>query len=704
MKKIIICIITIMLVAPCIMAQTTPQGMKYQAIARDLNGEIMPDQPIELRMTLRSNDNTTMDHYIETHSAITNKLGLFSLVIGRGDVQLGTFKDIPWSEENIWISIEIKNQDTNAFTVISNSKLLAVPYAFHANTASNLAPTDSDFSMENRVDGIRSQTWSLFGNLYSDDKIDKLGTSDYMGLNIVTNDTQRIRITADGSTINNGDFTVANSSSTTLTGTLDVDLDGTFGENVHVTDTLYANTGMFEKNVHVGDTLFAETVKTAGLDIKANKPDGEYLATFENINTGDGDGLLIKLGKDRTNLTIPAISPDLAGLASIKNLVSCDIDINAKIGQLGSIALAEITADIEMVAGLSVGITNIIIDMLNGVFDIIVPTIPAICIDINPVDPPINVCLPEPFDTPTDIIPDIPEVDLTDIGLLVGLNLSEIPLDSPDFWGIPSLCLTDDPGTTPLNNENEFITFADHSGTKMGSIRAVSVTNWSDNYLTPAFLFTLKGALTSSALDKKHARYHFKKEINKAVKDYIAIGVEYSSGNGDYAEWLERLDPKERISTGDIVGVKGGKITKDLTHAEQVMAVSHRPIVLGNIPEEGRAYLGNNIAFMGQIPVKVMGPVATGDYIVGNGEIKGYGVAISPNDMTLEDFKYAVGRSWDANEESGPIMVNTVVGVHNGDYLNILKRYETKFKASEERLESVEAKIDLLSSKLLPAE
>jgi hypothetical protein len=34
--------------------------------------------------------------------------------------------------------------------------------------------------------------------------------------------------------------------------------------------------------------------------------------------------------------------------------------------------------------------------------------------------------------------------------------------------------------------------------------------------------------------------------------------------------------------------------------------------------------------------------------------------------MTLEDFKYAVGRSWGDNQESGAKMVNTVVGVHNG--------------------------------------
>ena len=42
-------------------------------------------------------------------------------------------------------------------------------------------------------------------------------------------------------------------------------------------------------------------------------------------------------------------------------------------------------------------------------------------------------------------------------------------------------------------------------------------------------------------------------------------------------------------------------------------------------------------------------------------------------------------------------MVNTVIGIHNGDYINILKRYEARFNESESRLQSVEAKVDVLT-------
>jgi hypothetical protein len=216
--------------------------------------------------------------------------------------------------------------------------------------------------------------------------------------------------------------------------------------------------------------------------------------------------------------------------------------------------------------------------------------------------------------------------------------------------------------------------------------------------LDPVFLYELYS--TFKGIDKSQIFPEVRRITKEAAESYLQIGVEYSSGNGDYAEWLERVDPTESISAGDIVGVIGGKITKDLAKAEQVMAVSHRPIVLGNIPKAGENFKGNNVAFMGQIPVKIMGPVASGDYIVGKSNIPGYGVAIHPENMTVEDFKFAVGRSWDTNSDSGAKMTNTVVGVHNGDFIHILKKLETKYQESEARMSTIEAKVNLLTSSL----
>jgi hypothetical protein len=98
---------------------------------------------------------------------------------------------------------------------------------------------------------------------------------------------------------------------------------------------------------------------------------------------------------------------------------------------------------------------------------------------------------------------------------------------------------------------------------------------------------------------------------------------------------------------------------------------------------------------MGQIPVKVIGPVMAGDYIVARNDIPGYGLAIHPKNMTIEEYKLVVGRSWDSNLKDGPKMVNTVVGVHNHDFLNIIATLQQKANSTEERLKNIENLLNL---------
>jgi hypothetical protein len=454
---------------------------------------------------------------------------------------------------------------------------------------------------------------------------------------------------------------------------------GEAGETINYGKFTGIDDGTFEDDLTVKDTLFAENIVTKRFNIKDDAVDGEFLATFENTNNDKGDGIKIKLGKAKANNGIPTAMPGLPSsteVTELKRLIRCDVSSDSKAQTLISLIGDGAIEDLQMIGGMAVGITNAITNAINinlgfpytiGPIDLLVTTFPE-----------------------TTVVPALP-TNLT----LASLGIPTINLTDPTFWGIPSLCLSDG-GATPLNNQNEFIRFEDNANVKVGSIRAVSISDWGNNYLSPTFLFKLRGALTNG-VDKKHNRYHFKSEISSALDDYKTMGVEYSSGNGDYAEWLERSNMDETITAGDIVAVVGGKITKDLTNAEQVMAVSHQPIVLGNVPVESKINFGNNVAFMGQIPVKIMGAVATGDYIVGKGVIKGYGVAIHSEDMTIEDFKYAVGRSWDANSDLGPKLVNTVVGVHNGDFIHILKKMDDKYQQSESRLQTVEAKIDKLS-------
>lgn len=727
MKKLILSIITIILIMPCILAQNTPQGMKYQAIARDLSGEILANQKVVLKIKLQDNTTSNKSHYTEVHNATTNQFGLFSLVIGEGEVQNGAFNTIPWSTKDIWMSIDIKNGRKGNFSTISKSKLLAVPYAFHAATASKVvngkSPTISNGP--GNTPGVPSQNWSLFGNSKTNPEKDRLGTTDAADLVMVTNNIERLRITADGEiitgdgkfiiggnlevqgdsttinkdlyvgrnvhlnfsdeftprgeTINYGDFTVERASSTVLTGTLDV-----FKETVLKNTLTVMDDGVFEDDLTVKDTLFANNIVTRRLNIKDDAADGEYLATYENTNSGAGDGINIKLGKTHPGWDGGAYINAPNPVAEYFDLNIQNIRASLTEGDDFSVTDALSLIPAAVIVGTTCGLVEKLAETINDglglpisiggltdtdVFDAVNSFADSLINDGWRPDSPTTIIPGFDLGFPTDFCPDV---------------LPTISMPNINFVNVGN----------SLTNDNHFIDFTDKENRTLGYVRAVSITEWGNDYFDGVYLtgFVQK----SVGLDPLDVITGIVNVVTEIVDNYNDIGVEYASGNGDYAEWLERLDPNEYISKGDIVGVIGGKITKNLINAEQIMAISEKPIMLGNMPVKSKEFLGNNVAFMGQIPVKIIGEVNSGDYIIANSEIPGYGIAKNPSKVSIDDTKYIVGRSWETNLNSGPKMVNTVIGVHNGDYLKIIKKFQDEFKNAEKRLDNLEEKVEAL--------
>ena len=76
----------------------------------------------------------------------------------------------------------------------------------------------------------------------------------------------------------------------------------------------------------------------------------------------------------------------------------------------------------------------------------------------------------------------------------------------------------------------------------------------------------------------KGAIVNFRKALAMDVES-ANVGVSYSSGGADYAEWLEKANPNEHISFGEVVGVKGGKISKTFVDADQFMAITSNPTI-----------------------------------------------------------------------------------------------------------------------------
>ncbi|RZJ31035.1 MAG: hypothetical protein EOO48_03310 [Flavobacterium sp.] len=177
------------------------------------------------------------------------------------------------------------------------------------------------------------------------------------------------------------------------------------------------------------------------------------------------------------------------------------------------------------------------------------------------------------------------------------------------------------------------------------------------------------------------------------------LGVTYQSGSADYAEWLERSNSGEKIFAGEIVGVRGGKISKFTKDAQQFMVISTKPAILGNMPSAGQENLYEKVAFMGQIPVKVRGLVLSGDYILPSGLNDGTGIAVSPENIKPEQYKEIVGLAWSNSLMNGGVStVNMAIGLNSNDLANLALIQEKKIAALEAKYQSFEQRLTALES------
>jgi len=182
---------------------------------------------------------------------------------------------------------------------------------------------------------------------------------------------------------------------------------------------------------------------------------------------------------------------------------------------------------------------------------------------------------------------------------------------------------------------------------------------------------------------------------------HTQIGVTYQSGSGDYAEWLPKRNPAEKFYPGDLVGVTNGYITKSTSGADRVMVISSKPIVLGNMPPEGEEYKYEKIAFMGQVPVKVIGKVEPGDYILPTLIGNGFGKAVAPEEMSITDYKRIVGVAWSVAEGDNIGVVNVAVGLNTNDLASVVLAQDEKIQSLESEMTGLQQQInqatDLLS-------
>jgi hypothetical protein len=335
MKKYYLILLLALAAAVQLNAQWVPKGMNYQAVARNGQGELLSNKKINLKIYLFGNENNQRtNHYSELHEVTTNALGLFNIIIGEGLKDQGEFGLIPWNKENIWMEVALADQATSGFKTISNSKLLAVPYAIHAQTADRLNPSKGrPNNTRNAIEppGVVSTFWSVFGNALTNTSgnpyhTNALGTTDMVDLFLITDNVERLRILKDGnivtklnfeigknlnvvgdasvqqsliigdslivkkvallntlggSTYNYGPFTVSQMSRTLLSGTLTVDLASTLNDILQVHGPTDLNSRLWVNNMSPTKlTGTLEVDKTTNLNdvLRVNEMSPTYLS------------------------------------------------------------------------------------------------------------------------------------------------------------------------------------------------------------------------------------------------------------------------------------------------------------------------------------------------------------------------------------------------------------------------------------------
>ena len=725
MKKIIY-LIVIFLITATTFAQV-PNKMSYQSVIRDSKGALISNQKVTIQISVLKGTKDGQAVYIENHTSSTNTNGLVSLEIGGGEIVKGKFADIDWANGSYFIKTATDPNGNSNFDIVGVSELLSVPYALNARKAENAfsgnyndltnRPTrlsqfvndifknnpNADTNLISRpTAGVPSQNWSLFGNSNSHAFEDKLGTTDFEDLVIVTNNIDRLRIQANGDiklrkslevgedltvnrnvylnvlggqTINNGNFTVANLKATKLTGTLQVDGAADLNNTLNVDGATDLNSTLNVNNA-------AATHLTGVLNV-----DG---ATDLNntLNVDGATDLNSSLNVDGATNLNSLLNVNNAAASHLSGVLNVDgaTDLNSTLNVDGTSNLNS-----------ALNVNNAAASHLTGVLNVDGAT------DINDT---LNVDGQVTINTNVgggdgSYAAHPLRVQGSDQGIAIKLN----------------------PGTP--NNSNNFITFFNGNGSAVGRIEGETTSEATSD---PEFIYdeailvaeeakaianqvlavipvVVGGVIASTgpcgACIAMAAADLVLATANLAAYNVFALenlGVTYQSGSADYAEWLERSNFSEKITAGDIVSVNGGKISKFTDNASQYMVISTKPAILGNMPMDGNEKSFEKVAFMGQIPVKVRGVVVSGDYILASRLNDGTGIAVAPNEIKAEQYSEIVGIAWSSALINGGIsMVNMAIGLNGNDVARLAIKQETKITV-------LETKYNLLEQRLLALE
>jgi hypothetical protein len=112
-----------------------PQGIPYQAVARNAQGNPMANQSLTVQFSLHEASADGQIVFQETQTTTTNGQGLFSLTFGVGVPSIGTFAGINWGSG--YKFLQVQADFGNGYVEFGTQQLMSVPYALYAGNTNS---------------------------------------------------------------------------------------------------------------------------------------------------------------------------------------------------------------------------------------------------------------------------------------------------------------------------------------------------------------------------------------------------------------------------------------------------------------------------------------------------------------------------------------------------------------------------------------
>ncbi len=138
MRKILFIIIGIVVMFSEVNAQSVPNGISYQAVARNDDGLPVANQDVVVEFTIfQGEPSNNQIAWQETHQTETDVYGLFSLIVGEGAPTFAnplyeTFAAIHWETNLFYLKVRAdfgSSGQINGLVDMGTTKILSVPYA-----------------------------------------------------------------------------------------------------------------------------------------------------------------------------------------------------------------------------------------------------------------------------------------------------------------------------------------------------------------------------------------------------------------------------------------------------------------------------------------------------------------------------------------------------------------------------------------------